>query len=300
MDLRAHSFRCFVLLAEEGSFTRAAERVGLTQSALSMRIRDMERQLGLKLFHRSSRTVEITSEGSELLDQARRILTETDRFATLTETLRSRPEAPITIALPVTPAGTEIWMDLLDRFRALEPKAEVRTLRHATADIVAAVESGRADIGFVAGRPETDLPCLVLSRRPIQLAIPEEWPLAARNRIVPADLQALRVASFDRAINPGLFDQTLGLLKAAGAELVDAPEGIIGAGFAARARLAMPSLQWGPEPSAADRMRWVSVEGIDLKLDLCLVRAAEASRRAVRRFWEVARKQAVSPIDQQS
>src|SRR4051812_3674143 len=164
MDLKAHSFRCFLLLAEEGSFTRAAARAGLTQSALSMRIRDIERQLGLRLFHRSSRSVELTGEGAELLDQARRIVEETNRFDSLAEELRSAPELPLHVALPVTATGIETWMALLDRFRAIEPKIEVNTSRHSAPDLVAAVQSGSADIGFVPGRPNADVPIVVLAR----------------------------------------------------------------------------------------------------------------------------------------
>ena len=290
MDLRAHSFRCFLMLAEEGSFTRAAARVGLTQSALSMRIRDIERQLGVRLFHRSSRSVELTGEGAELLDQARRIVAETDRFDSLAEELRSAPEVPLHVALPVTATGIEIWMALLDRFRALEPKVEVETSRHSAPDLIAAVQSGAADIGFVPGRPGGDLPVVVLARRRLALFVPAEWEIAAKDRLDVEDVAGMRIASFHRAINPGLFDQILAPLGAAGAELVEAPEGIISAGFAARARVASIGFDLTAEASRRANMRPLEILGLDLDLELCVLRSPDTSRRSVRRFWELAKQ----------
>src|SRR5215471_12631063 len=110
MDLKALSFRCFVVLAEEASFTRAARRLNLTQSALSMRIRDIEQQLGINLFYRSSRTVVLTSEGAELLDQARRVVNETDRFQAMASALRTHPERPLTFGMLTHAASTIEWM----------------------------------------------------------------------------------------------------------------------------------------------------------------------------------------------
>jgi DNA-binding transcriptional LysR family regulator len=290
MDLRAYSFRCFLTLAEERSFTRAADLLGLTQSALSMRIRDMERQLGLRLFHRSSRSVELTSEGAELLDQARRVVAEAARFGTLVDTLRSTPETPLRIAAPVTAMGAGTWTSLLNWFRDLEPKVEIRIARHATSDIVTAVADGGADIGFVAGRPDTNLPLITLARHAVMLAVPDDWAVAGKSRLERADLAGLRIASFDRAINPGLYDQTLEPLRAVGAELVHAPEGIIGAGFATRARLATLIFQEDPTTAAPpDRMRLLALDGYDLAVELCALRSADTSRRSVRRFWELAR-----------
>src|SRR4051812_4598541 len=272
MDLKAHSFRCFLMLAEEGSFTRAAARVGLTQSALSMRIRDFERQLGVRLFHRSSRSVELTGEGAELLDQARRIVAETDRFDSLAEELRGAPEVPLQVALPVTPTGTETWMALLDRYRALEPKVTLRTSHHSAPDLVAAVLGGNADIGFVAGRPDADLPIVVLARHSLTLALPVEWAIAGKERLEIGDLEGLQIASSDRALNPGFFDQAYAPLRAAGAELVDSPEGIIGAGFPERARIATIAVSpWGRDGDAD--MRRVRIAGLDLFVELCALRS---------------------------
>lgn len=76
MELR--HLRALVVLAEELSFTRAARRLGIAQPALSAQISRLERRLGSKLVERSTRSVELTPAGHELLVRARRALAETD------------------------------------------------------------------------------------------------------------------------------------------------------------------------------------------------------------------------------
>ena len=66
--------RTFVAIVDTGSFTRAAEDVFKTQSAVSMQMRRLEERLGVKLFERSGRAIEITDDGTRLLNYARRML----------------------------------------------------------------------------------------------------------------------------------------------------------------------------------------------------------------------------------
>lgn len=292
MDLRAFSFRCFVILAEDLSFTRAAERAGLTQSALSMRIREMERQLGISLFHRSSRSVTLTTHGTELLDQARRIVTESDRFEGLCEQLRHAPETDLVIAVPLSMIGNSRWMRLVDKFRALEPNVTVRLSRHASPDVIAAVESLRADIGFIAGQPPAPMPCIAVGHVEIGLALPEECSLADKGVLRLEDLAGLRIAAFDRDVNPGLYDECFSTLASAGAELVPSPEGILGSGFAARERIAMLAFPGARQTFASQSMREIPLEGFGIKITLCVLRSDGSSRRSVRRFWELARQSA--------
>lgn len=294
MDLRAHSFQCFILLAEELSFTRAAERAGLTQSALSMRIRGMEQQLGLDLFHRSSRAVSLTTAGAELIDQARRIVTETDRFQSLCDQLRATPETPLLLAMPLTMLGNSQWMELVERFRSLEPRIETHVSRHATPDVVTAIESGRADIGFVAGRPPAHLATIVLKKWKLGLALPEEWPEARRTDLGSSDLAGMKIAAFDPEVNPGLHAECFDDLKICGADLIRAPEGLLGAGFAGRERIAMLAFPGARHILDAQKLRVVPLKDIEIRASLCAVRKEDASRRSIRRFWEMARSGAAS------
>ena len=76
MDLDATPFRYFLTVAEERSFTRAAQLLHVSQPALSAQIREFERRLGFALFQRTSRRVELTAEGRLFLGNARRMVAE--------------------------------------------------------------------------------------------------------------------------------------------------------------------------------------------------------------------------------
>jgi DNA-binding transcriptional LysR family regulator len=81
MNVTLRQLRAFVAVAEHGQFTKAAEQIHLTQAALSMLIRDLEQEWGLKLFDRHTRMVRLTEGGRELLAMARRVLAEIDTAA---------------------------------------------------------------------------------------------------------------------------------------------------------------------------------------------------------------------------
>src|SRR3954447_20903072 len=86
MDLRRLTY--FVTVAEEQHFARAAARLHMTAPPLSQRIRELEAELGLQLFERSTRQVRVTPAGARLLHEARSALRAIDRFTGLAETLR--------------------------------------------------------------------------------------------------------------------------------------------------------------------------------------------------------------------
>ena len=83
MDVDARLWRSFAALADELHYGRAADRLHITQPALSRQIRDLERALGVRLFDRTSRRVVLSQAGRAVLGQARRALTESDRAVRL-------------------------------------------------------------------------------------------------------------------------------------------------------------------------------------------------------------------------
>jgi DNA-binding transcriptional LysR family regulator len=297
VDLRAQSFRYFVLLAEELSFTRAAERGDVTQSAISMRIRDMEQQLGIKLFHRSTRAVTLTEEGAELFEQARRVLAETDRFQAICAQLRESPETPLLIAAPVYAIGSERWMPLVEKFRVLEPRIQVRLSHHASRDIIMAVQDGRADIGIVAGHPPVSMERLVIGRFQLGLAVPEEWGIARKPRLTRDDLNGVKLAAFDRDLNPVLYDEVLERLRELGMILVPSPEGLIGGGFAERERIASIFFSGYSRDSIGMTLRPIPLADIEITMPLCAVRNQVSPRRSPRLFWEFVRQSCEAMTD---
>lgn len=100
-DFDLKSVRCFVLLVEEGSFSRAAERMAITQPSFSNQIRKLENQLGTPLFVRSTRQVSLTETGSALLEPARRLIAEASAFANEMAARAPRLSPVVTIGAPL-------------------------------------------------------------------------------------------------------------------------------------------------------------------------------------------------------
>jgi DNA-binding transcriptional LysR family regulator len=166
----------FVAVARHGSFTRAAEELWLTQSALSQQVRRLEAELGVALLRRTPRGAELTPAGEELLPRAEAILAEVaaaradlDRHAGVT---RGRVRvAATTMDTPRLPAA-------LAAFHREHPGLQI-ALRHAPAGEVAAlVASGAADVGVAS--PHGTLPAgveaLPLRDEPLQVLLPPDDP----------------------------------------------------------------------------------------------------------------------------
>lgn len=152
----------FRLVAEERSFTRAASRLGLSQSALSHSIRRLEANLGLQLLNRTTRSVMPTEAGERLLETVRPALDEINaKIASLTE-LREKPAGSIRITTSAHAAHTLLW-PAIDRLTADHPDVDVElSIASALTDIVAE----RFDAGVRLGeRLEQDMVAMRIGPR---------------------------------------------------------------------------------------------------------------------------------------
>jgi len=187
MELRR--LECFGAVARHGSFTRAAEELWLTQSALSQQVRRLEAELGVALLRRGPRGAELTPAGEELLPRAEAILAEVaqaradlDRHAGAT---RGRVRvAATTMDTPGLPAA-------LAAFHRTHPGLQI-ALRHApAAEIAALVASGAADVGLAS--PHEPAPAGVdsiqLAEQPLRVVLPIDDALAARDEVAIGDLR---------------------------------------------------------------------------------------------------------------
>jgi DNA-binding transcriptional LysR family regulator len=188
MELRRLEY--FVAVARHGSFTRAAEQLWITQSALSQQVRRLEAELGVALLRRTPRGAELTPAGEELLPRAETILAEVaharadlDRHAGVT---RGRVRvAATTMDTPRLPAA-------LAAFHREHPGLQI-ALRHApAADIAALVASGAADVGVASphGPAPAGVEAIPLAEQPLRVMLPPDDPLAAGDeRLAIADLR---------------------------------------------------------------------------------------------------------------
>lgn len=177
--------RYVVALAETRNFTRAAERCSVVQSSLSHRIAGLERELGVKLFARSSRRVELTSAGEAFLVGARECLAAADRAVADAAAAAGVVRGRLAVGVIVTTAAVDV-PELLQRYRARHPDVHVLLRSGRSDDLAAAVRSGELDIAFL-GLPESERPSgvesIVLDHDEHVLVVPAGHRLAGASRV---------------------------------------------------------------------------------------------------------------------
>jgi DNA-binding transcriptional LysR family regulator len=178
MELR--QLEHFVTIAEEHSFTRAANRVHLVQSALSVSIRALERDLGVRVFERSTHYVSLTDAGEALLPEARRTLAAAEEARDAVAAVRGIVRGTLRIGIMQSLTLVDV-ASVLARFHDLHPGVEIRT-RPAVGGSVALAEEvrrGRLDCAFISlpGGVPSGLSISPLASEPFLLiAAPDRLP----------------------------------------------------------------------------------------------------------------------------
>ncbi|WP_327658073.1 LysR family transcriptional regulator [Streptomyces sp. NBC_00483] len=189
MDLRQLEY--FVAVAEERNFTRAAERVHISQSGVSAQIRQLERELGAELFDRSSRTVTLTVAGKAALEQARATLAAAGAIgravAEVSELIRGRLTVGMVIGCTITPL-----FDALAAFHEAHPGVELSLLEDGSDRLVEGVRAGDVDLALIGAAHSTPdgLDSLTIVDERLVVAVPAGHPLAKQRRVVLQDLMA--------------------------------------------------------------------------------------------------------------
>ncbi|WP_256639401.1 LysR family transcriptional regulator [Streptomyces murinus] len=189
MELRQLEY--FVAVAEERNFTRAAERVHISQSGVSAQIRRLERELGAELFDRSARTVTLTVAGKAALAHARTALAAAgavgQAVGEVSDLIRGRLTVGMVVGCTVTPL-----FDALAAFHRDHPGVELSLLEDNSDRLVEGVRAGAVDlalVGAAAAAPE-GLETLTLISERLVAAVPPGHPLAARPRVALSELVA--------------------------------------------------------------------------------------------------------------
>jgi DNA-binding transcriptional LysR family regulator len=188
MDLRQLSY--FLAVAEEGRFTRAAERVSVAQPAVSAQIRRLEAELGEPLFHRTQRAVRLTAAGEALLPHARAALGAADRgratIASLRGMLLGRLE--LGVAGPVDHRFAEALGD----FHRAHPAVEIALTQQQNEPLLEAVERGEIDVAIVGIGAQPVPPGIrtrIVATEPLVLAVRNDDPLSSRETVTLAQLR---------------------------------------------------------------------------------------------------------------
>ncbi|CAM5580300.1 HTH-type transcriptional regulator HdfR [Streptomyces violaceorubidus] len=147
MDLVRH-LECFVAVAEESHFGRAAARLGMAQPPLSQRIQRLEKELGVRLFERTSRQVAITEAGTLLLAEARELLARAEALRTAARRIRDGESGLLRAALSPDISG-ETVAALLAGFRRRHAGLELELHELTTAQQLAGFAAHELDVGLI-------------------------------------------------------------------------------------------------------------------------------------------------------
>ena len=211
--------RCVVAIAEAGSLTKAAERLGLAQPALTQTLNRLEQELGTRLFTRSRRGAALTDAGLAVIDDLRASLAYGDTAAERARAMGAGRAGRLTIGF-VTHAVYEVLPNALRRLRAGHPQLEVVLREMSNAEQVAALEGGRIDIALL--HPPVTVTARVhelrLGEEPLIAALPAAWPLHEDGCVSLADVARHGLVWFPEQQIPALRAQLLGALRRAGHE----------------------------------------------------------------------------------
>jgi DNA-binding transcriptional LysR family regulator len=151
MELR--QLRAFVQVTHAGTFTRAAEELHLTQSAVSTAIAKLEAELGFELLRRTSRGVELTEAGAAVFERAREIVAGADAIRSDLAALRGLLEGTVALGTMLPPGPIDL-PGLLASFHAEHPGVTVRVREGSAPDILAGVRRDELDVAFTGIEPE--------------------------------------------------------------------------------------------------------------------------------------------------
>lgn len=189
MDVHLRNLRYFVAVAEELHFSRAAERLHVSQPALSKQIRQLERELRFPLFRRDRRRVELTAAGSALVPAARRLMAGwEDAFGEARA--RAGEEARVLRVGFQTSVGGGLYQDVAARFAALHPDWRLELRLHAWSDPTGGLLDNTADVAFLwlpAGAADAVEVLRLRSERRF-VALPTGHRLARRKALQMKDL----------------------------------------------------------------------------------------------------------------
>lgn len=190
-NLSLRQLRAFAAVAEQGSFTAAAARMHLTQSALSVLVRELERELGARLFDRHTRRVLLTEAGQELLPYATRVLADVEQAAGAVADLRDKSRGRLRLAMPQLMAST-LGARAVAAFHRQHPGVAIELHDAPTDQLVAHVLSGEVELAIGVEVPSgADVQRRVLLRDRHWLVCPAAHPLAGRAQVRWKDLAAV-------------------------------------------------------------------------------------------------------------
>lgn len=211
-------FRYFLAAADECHFTRAAQRLGVAQPALSQQIRQLEDELGTQLFHRLTRGVELTEAGRAFLPYAQAALAAAEEGAASAVRAAKGELGQLRIGFTSSASFNPVVTGTIGRFRDAYPGVELALQEQVTSVLLRSLHEGRIQLAFIrATEDETEgLRRTALPDEPLLAALPAKHPLAGKRRLDLADLASDRFIVYPRANGRQLYDAIVAACGRAG------------------------------------------------------------------------------------
>lgn len=206
-SLEMRQLHALVLLAEEMNFTRAANRLNVSQPALSKLVTELEEQYGLYLFNREKgRLIEVTDAGQIFIEEARAALSHAERAVQLARAAQEGYERILMVGH--SPHCDQSWISTVVGIRLpLYPRLRIRLMGQFPAELVRSVVTGELNLAIVtAPSVNGDVTAVAFAQTPLFAALPENHPAADRDRLELQDLAEDEWILFPKRLHPVFYD----------------------------------------------------------------------------------------------
>ena len=190
-SLELRDLRYFLAVADELNFTRAAVRLHIAQQGLSAAIARLEGELGVVLFTRTTRKVELTSAGEALLDPARKVLAAASEALERVHEVAAGRRGRLSVGFSTATRAVPVVREILRSFSEESSEVEIRTLEYDFSDPSAGLAGGEVDVAFVFGPLELEgMSSLTLLKEQRLVAMRPDHALASKSSVSPPELAA--------------------------------------------------------------------------------------------------------------
>lgn len=287
MSITLRQLRAMVAVARSGSLGRAAALLHLSQPALTVQIRELERALGVRLFDRGARGAEPTEAGRELAEAFGRILGDLDAVVAGARDAAALRSGLVRVAT-LPSVGATVLPKVLARLRERSPRIRVAVRDAVAARVGALVKSGAAELGIgVAIDPDPELEASPLFEDRMVAVLPAGHPLAAKRTVPLAALAAVPLVLGEESSVRSLFDRAcaaegLHVVPAYEATYISTLIGMVRAGLGVGV---LPASAVDPRTEPAIRIRPIEDPPIPRRIML-LRRAGKSLSPAAEAFVE--------------
>ncbi len=212
MDIR--HLECFVEVARQKSFSKAAKTMYVSQSTISKMVKDLESDLGQSLFNRTSKYVQLTDAGETLFTKAKQIVEMFQSIPIELDSNAKTEKGKLNIGLPPITAATAFGK-LLGEFKKAYPNIEINLFEYGSKSVEVGIQDGSLDVGLVCcPANEYQYNVMYFTRDPLKVVVPSDHPLREQREINFASLADESFVLYRRDFS--LYDEILNRCKMAG------------------------------------------------------------------------------------